>query len=128
MKQTTGILIPPTPHRRGDPPDKNAELTVYDLGPNREAALEALRLLGEWSYGALQRFTGSMPVENVPLPGVYYDNDNPFVQRLRQTGCRFSITTYAWRCPAEVYEDQHNLPARHGCTPHCSVTRVVETL
>jgi hypothetical protein len=128
MKQTSGLIIPPTPHRRGDPPDTNAELTVYNLGPNREDALEALRLLAEQSDRQMRRFEGSMPVEDVPLPGIYYDNDNPFVQRLRATGCRFTITVYRWLCPAEVYEDMHDLPARHGCNQTCSVTRVVETL
>ena len=121
MRLYTGIVVPPDPFRRGDPPDKNAELTVYDLGPNPADALFALSELGEWEGAAQRRFEGSMPVEAV-LPGVYYDNENAHVARLRATGCRFEIRTYAWLCPSEIKDDNH------WCGPTCSVTRVVEAL
>lgn len=120
-RPVTGLLIPPQPMRDGDPPPKQAELTIYSLGEDQDEIIPCLRVLGEFNRRELQRFQQSLPV-TIPLPATYYDRSNTFVSLLRTTGTRFKIVSYAWLCPDEMKDDHH------WCTGTCSVMEMMETI
>lgn len=114
-------LVPPSPLRNGDPPKKNAELTIYSLGADQDAIIPVLRTLGEFSLRELARFQQALPV-TITLPATYYDKSNAFVAALRETGTRFQIVFYSWVCPKEMNDDHH------WCTGTCNVMQIRETV
>lgn len=114
-------IVPPTPFARGDPPPNHAELTVYALGPDQDAIIPVLRILGELSLRELQRFQQALPVV-MTLPATFYDHGNAFVTQLRKTGTRFKITSESWVCPKEMADDHH------WCNQHCSTFKIREEI
>lgn len=120
MRQVSEI-VRPGPLHRGDPPPKNAELTVYALGPNQDDIIPSLKLLGEFSSIGLRRFQMSLPCV-MTLPVSYYDKSNTFVALLRSSGTKFSIRSWSWMCPQEI-ADEH-----HWCNPTCSVAQYEEVI
>lgn len=125
MRQV-GPLIPPAAGHRGDPAPRNAELTVYSLGPDEDAILPALQLLGEFGRRELRRFTGSLPCTLV-LPRAYYDRSDTFVALLRSTGTRFAIRSWAWMCPDEAADERTGrTQGLHWCTGACPVAQFEE--
>ena len=121
LRPATGILVPPAPFGRGDPPARNAELTVFALGKDQEEIIPALRVLGEFNQRELLRFQGSLPC-TLTLPAAYYARSNTFVALLRSSGTRFKIVSYPWLCPDEMASDDHL------CRPTCSVLEMVESI
>lgn len=120
----SGILVPPAPFNRGDPPTRQAELTIYQLGPQEDEIIPALEILGQFNRRELRRFQGALPV-TIPLPAIYYDRTNPFVALLRSSGTKFKIVSYPWLCPDEQEVTGGN---PHTCNGTCSVMEMVETL
>lgn len=118
-------IIGPSPLRNGDPPDRNAELTVYEIGPDPEAALAILREMTEARPGALAAFErtdrGAAPL-TVTLPRVVYDPSDGMLVRLKRAGCVYTVTTYAWVCPEEEASD------RHWCSGTCRVMQIAERI
>ena len=121
LRPASGILVPPAPLSRGDPPTRNAELTVFELGPDQDEIIPALRVLGEFNRLELRRFQHSLPV-TITLPASYYARSNTFVALLRSSGTRFKIVSYPWLCPDEMASDDHL------CRPTCSVVEMVESI
>ena len=121
MSITIGPIVPPSRFRLGDPPGRNAEITVHALGENRKDVLFALKELGQYSLLQLRQFTHALP-HTAPLPALEYSRTNPYVERLRRAGCHFEIHSYSWQCPIEMRDDHH------WCTPGCSVVQVREVV
>lgn len=121
-------LVPASPFRSGDPPQKHAELTLYALGPDQEEIIPCLRVLGEFNLRELRRFQGSLPV-TIALPATYYDRSNTFVRMLRSTGTKFRIVSWPWLCPDEVADDEAGrVKGLHWCTSTCPVAQYREVL
>ncbi len=121
-------LISPSPLRRGDPPPKNAELTILSLGPDQDEIVPCLRILGEFSLRELRRFQQSLPV-TITLPASYYDRSNTFVAMLRTTGTKFRIRSWSWVCPDEIADDvAGKTKGFHWCTGECPVMQICEDL
>lgn len=121
-------LVPASPFRNGDPPPKNAELTIYALGPDQDEIIPCLRMLGDFTMRELRRIQGALPVTLV-LPRAYYDKSDAFVSLLRTTGTRFTIVSYAWVCPDEVKDDvAGKTSGLHWCTSTCPVLQIEETI
>jgi hypothetical protein len=121
LRPTSGLLTPHHPTTGEGPTRRNAELTVYALGPDEDTIVPALRMLGEFSERALRQFQGSLP-RTLTLPATYYARSNAFVSLLRTTGTRFSIRSWVWLCPDEMRSDDHL------CKPTCMVQECVETI
>lgn len=122
----TSVLIPPTPFRRGDPPARNAELTIFSLGSDHDEIIPCLLILGEFNRQQLARFTGNLPV-TITLPASYYDKSNAFVAMLRTTGTKFKIVSWSWVCPDELKDDlEGKRSGLHWCTPACAVFQIEE--
>ncbi len=119
-KPVSGVLVPPSAGRVGDPPTRCAELALYDWGPNTPEAARALLELAEKPATHLIRIEVEPPFRTL-LPGVHYEPEHPLVQDLASTGCRFSITCYAWVCP------EGETDSKHFCSPTCSVLLVTDT-
>ncbi len=118
-RPVTGLLVPPTPLRVGDPPPRCAELALLDWGPNTPEAARALLELAEQPATALVKIEVDPPFRTL-LPGIHYDPGHPLVDALKQTGARFAVTCYAWVCPDEA-------DPKHFCRPTCSVLMVADT-
>jgi hypothetical protein len=128
MLTQVGPLIAPSFGHRGDPPPRNAELTVYTLGDDPAALLPALRLLGEFSARQLRQVEGSLPC-TLRLPRAYYDKHETFLALARSSGARFTITTWAWLCPDEVTDERAGKQkGLHWCTATCPVAQYEEVL
>lgn len=112
-------LIPPNPFKPGDPPQKNAELTIFALGENQDEIIPCLRMLGEFNLRKLRELQVSLP-RTLELPRSYYDKSDTFVAMLRSTGTKFLLRSYSWVCPDEMASDQHS------CRPTCSVMQISE--
>lgn len=121
-------LIAPSPLRDGDPPPKNAELTIFSLGPDQDEIIPCLRVLGEFNLRELRRFQGSLPL-TITLPATYYDRSNTFVAMLRSTQTKFVIRFWSWVCPDEMKdEDAGRTKGLHWCTGECPVFQIEETI
>ncbi len=118
-----GPVLQPTIMRNGDPPTKNAELTVYAIGEDQDAMVPALRILGDFSQRQLRRFQGSLPC-TMMLPNAYYDKTDTFVSLLRSSGTVFRIVGYPWMCPQE----EEITGRKHLCSGRCSVQQMRETI
>lgn len=121
MIDQTIVTVPPARRDERDQPVRNAKLTVYALGPDEDAIVPALRLLGQFSRRELRRFQGSLPC-TMTLPVAYYDKVNVFVEHLRASGTVFEIHSYQWVCPQELADDHH------WCNATCKVQQVRETV
>lgn len=123
-----GPLIPASPFRRGDLPKRNAELTVYALGPNEDDVIPALRVLGEFDHRKLRRFQGALPV-TITLPTAYYDKSNTFVALLRASGTKFRIRSWSHVCPDEIADDAAGkTKGLHWCTGTCPTMEIEEVI
>jgi hypothetical protein len=118
-RPVSGILVPPSQFRKGDPPTKPAEIAVWDYGENKPEAVRALLDLAGKDRNSL--WAAPATPYRSHLPGTHYEPDDPLVSALRETGCRFQITQYAWVCPNEEN-------SKHFCRPTCSVVEMVETV
>lgn len=105
LRPTTDILVRPHSQTGEGPTRKNAELTVYALGPQEDEIIPALQALGDFDRRKLKRFQ-RLPV-TLALPNTYYDRSDVFVKLLRSSGTRFRIVSWLWMCPAELQTDDH---------------------
>lgn len=125
-RNDTGLLVPHPSiliPSAATPPTPPAFLAVYAWGPNKPEAARAILELAEKPATELVRIEVDPPFRT-QLPGVHYEIGHPLVQALKDTGCRFSITCFAWTCPIE---DDPVLGDRHRCSPKCSVMLIEET-